>query len=218
MNKKSYLIIAILLLQLSISCKTSIVEKTVPADLPSKFMGEKNPDSLSIGNLQWRQFYKDPQLKNLIDSAVVRNNDLLEAMKNVEASQLLLKKSKWVNVPTLNAEVTGTYTYFSDNSLNGLSTATFLEQNHLEDYTAQGVLSWEADIWGKLKNQKRKALAEYIQTDEVKKAIQTSIVARVAESYFNLLMLDAQLEVAKKTWSLESEQMQLLPYNMNRAR
>lgn len=201
MKNKPFIVLIIILLQLVISCRTPKIEAVMLKDLPHTYRNG-NLDSLSIGNLQWQHFYTDPLLHQLIDSAVLRNNNLLVAVKNVEASQLQLTKSKWVNIPTLNAELTGTYTHFSDNSLNGLSTSSFLEQNHLEDYTTQGILSWEADIWGKLKNQKRKALAEYIQTDEVKKAMQTSIVANVAKGYYNLLMLDAQLEVARKNLEL----------------
>lgn len=206
---KSYILLMAILLQLVASCSTSKITEVTPA-VPDTYRHEISSDSLNIGSLPRDQFYKDPLLNLLIDSAVIRNNNLLVAIKNVEASALQLKKSKWLNVPTLNAEVTGIYTRYSDNSLNGLSTASFLEQNHLEDYTTQGVLSWEADIWGKLKNQKRKALAAYIQTEEARKAVQTALVANVATGYFQLLMLDEQLEVARKNLKLRERTEQII--------
>jgi NodT family efflux transporter outer membrane factor (OMF) lipoprotein len=77
-----------------------------------------------------------------------------------------------------------------------------LGQHHIDDFSAGGTLSWEADIWGKIRSRKKSALASYLQTAEAKKALQTTIVANVAKGYYDLLMLDAQLEIAKKTLAL----------------
>jgi multidrug efflux system outer membrane protein len=73
---------------------------------------------------------------------------------------------------------------------------------HIEDYSAGVSLSWEADIWGKIRNQKKGAYAGYLQSAEVKKALQTNIVANVSKGYYNLLMLDAQLEIARQNLKL----------------
>jgi NodT family efflux transporter outer membrane factor (OMF) lipoprotein len=90
----------------------------------------------------------------------------------------------------------------SENSFTGMNLNQALGKQHIEDYSTGVSLSWEADIWGKIKSQKKVAFASYLQSEEVKKALQTTIVANVSKGYYNLLMLDAQLEIAKKNVQL----------------
>lgn len=184
------------------ACKISKDIEVPKESVPASFRNATSKDTTSIADLEWKQFFKDVSLLKLIDDAVAKNYDLQIAQKNIEAAQWQLKQSKWNNAPELNLQVTGTSTRISDNSLNGLSTNTFLGQHHINDYNAALGLSWEADIWGKMKNQKKEALAKYLQSSEAKKALQTTIVANVAKGYYNLLMMDAQLAIAKKNLTL----------------
>src|SRR5690606_31544496 len=126
---------------------------------------------------------------NLIDSALLRNFDLQIALKNIDAAELILKRAKLGNIPQLNLQINASSNRPSDNSLNGLSTSQFLNTSHIEDYNANLALTWEADIWGKIKKQKEAAYAGYLQSAEVKKAVQTRIVAEVASGFYRLLML-----------------------------
>lgn len=201
-NSVYHKIILSLLMTLVISCKVS-KDVGIPQDaIPEYYRGQATEEAVSIATLKWDEFFQDPLLKSLIDSAVRRNNNLWVARKNIEAAQWQLTQAKWGNVPEFDLTVTGTSTRFSDNSLNGISTDMFLGQRHLEDFLVQGTLSWEADIWGKIRNQKKQALTEYLQTVEARKALQTTLVSMVAKSYYNLLMLDAQLEVARSNYKL----------------
>jgi outer membrane protein, multidrug efflux system len=137
------------------------------------------------------------------------------ALKNIESAQLVVKQSKLGYFPEANLQVGASINRPSDNSLNGLSLSQFLGKSYVEDYSASAVLSWEADIWGKIKNQKARALAEYLQTAEVKKAIQTNLVADVAKGYFNLLMLDAQLAIANKNSLLSDSTLRIIKLQYN---
>jgi NodT family efflux transporter outer membrane factor (OMF) lipoprotein len=92
----------------------------------------------------------------------------------------------------------------------GLSSKQFLGTTHVEDFSANIALSWEADIWGKIKNQRAGALAGYLQTAEAKKAIQTNIVAIVSQGFYNLLMLDAQLSIARKNMALNDSTLSII--------
>jgi multidrug efflux system outer membrane protein len=95
--------------------------------------------------------------------------------------------------------------------LNGLSLSQYdIGSKHIEDYSANLSLSWEADIWGKIHNQNREALAAYLQTIEAKKAIQTNIVASVSQGYYNLLMLDVQLTIAKQNVRLNDSTLRII--------
>ncbi len=192
------------------SCK--VQDTAVPKDaFPAQFRGAgTSVDSTSAADIEWRTFITDPTLQKLIDSALTRNPDLLIAQKSIEAAQLRLGQAKWGNVPELNAQTTAASSRLSDNSLNGLSTSTFLGKHHVEDYNVNLGLSWEADIWGKIRNTKKAALAEFLQSGEAKKALQTTIVANVSRGYYNLLMLDAQLEIARKNVSLADSTLTII--------
>lgn len=168
-------------------------------DLPQSFRNSVATDTTNIADIKWKSFFLEADLVELIDIALAKNSDLQIAEKNITIANLQYKQAKWGNVPQVNAYANATTTRLSENSLNGLSTSQFLGKNHLEDFSAGLNLSWEADIWGKIKNQKKSALAAYMQTTEAKKALQTSVVATVSSGFYDLLMLDAQLEIAKKT-------------------
>ena len=194
--------VAILITTL-ISCSVSKDIETPKDALPENFRNASvSKDTTSIADLEWKNFFTEKDIIKLIDSAVVRNNDLQIATKNIEIAQYRFTQSKWNNVPQINLGVNASTSNPSDNSFTGKNLGQALGQNHINDFTAGATLSWEADIWGKIKNQKKGAYAEYLQSEEVKKALQTTIVADVSKGYYNLLMLDAQLEIAKQTLKL----------------
>lgn len=194
--------VAILITTL-ISCSVSKDIETPKDALPENFRNASvSKDTTSIADLEWKNFFTEKDIIKLIDSAVVRNNDLQIATKNIEIAQYRFTQSKWGNVPQVNLSVTASSSNPSDNSFTGKNLNQALGQKHIDDFSAGATLSWEADIWGKIKNQKKGAYAEYLQSEEVKKALQTNIVANVSKGYYNLLMLDAQLEIARQTLKL----------------
>jgi multidrug efflux system outer membrane protein len=210
MKKYIYGFTGLMLLVLS-ACTVSKDVETPKAALPANFRNEASVgDTTSIADIQWKSFFADATLQKLIDSAIVKNYDLQIAVKNIESSQLLFKRVKWDYIPQLSANVTANTNRPSDNSLNGLSLNQFVGTKHIEDYSANLALSWEADIWGKIKNRQRGALAAYLQTAEAKKAIQTNIVASVSQGYYNLLMLDDQLAIAQKNVILNDSTLRII--------
>lgn len=150
-----------------------------------------------IANIAYKDFFTEPTLKQLIDSAVLRNFDLQFAIKNIESAKQSLKMANAGFLPEVNLQVNASSNRASDNSMNGMSAAMFTGKKHIEDYNANLGLSWEADIWGKIARRKEAALDTYLQTAAAARAVQTQVVASVAQGFFNLLMLDAQLEIAK---------------------
>ena len=179
-------------------------------DVPINFRNITATDTNSIGKLPVKDFFGTPAIQQLIDSALVRNFDLQIAIKNIDAAELILKRAKLGNLPQLNLQVTANSSRPSDNSINGLSTSQFLKTTHIEDYNANLALSWEADIWGKISRQKDAAYAGYLQSAEAKKAVQTRIVTQVASGFYRLLMLDAQLAVAKRNVELNENTLKMI--------
>ncbi|HEY0262174.1 MAG TPA: TolC family protein, partial [Chitinophagales bacterium] len=158
-------------------------------------------------------------LQKLIDSAIVKNSDMRLALKNIESAKLLVKQAKWNYAPNLNVGINAQTNAPSQSTLNGVSLSTFLGKSHLEDFNLNFGLSWEIDIWGKIANQKRGAQASFLQTEEAQKAMQTQLVSMIAKSYYNLLMLDKQIEIAKKNVLLSDTILNILQvqYQMGQA-
>ncbi|MBC7847844.1 MAG: TolC family protein [Flavobacterium sp.] len=199
----SKIVMVTFLITTILSCNVS-KDIEVPKDaFPENFRNAStSSDTTSIGDLEWKNFFTEKDIIQLIDSAVTRNNDLQIATKNIEIAQYRFTQSKWGNVPQVNLSVNASSSNPSDNSFTGMNLNQALGVKHIEDYSAGVSLSWEADIWGKIKNQKKEAYAGYLQSGEVKKALQTTIVANVSKGYYNLLMLDAQLEIARQNLKL----------------
>jgi len=202
-NYITKIVMIAILITTIISCKVSKDIETPKDAFPENFRSASvSKDTTSIGDVEWKNFYTEKDIIQLIDSAVARNNDLQIAVKNIEIAQYRFTQSKWGNVPQVNLNVSASTSNPSDNSFTGKNLGQALGQNHIDDYSAGATLSWEADIWGKIKNQKKGAYASYLQSEEVKKALQTTIVANVSKGYYNLLMLDAQLEIARQNFKL----------------
>lgn len=179
------------------SCKVGKEYQRPTVTLPQQFEPVSFADTNSIADIEWKTFFTDTILQNLIDVGINNNHDLMLAIKRIDISQERVKEAKLLQLPELNFQMTGQYNRPSKNSLGGISTNSFLGQSHVENYQAVATLSWEADIWGKLRRQKEATLATYVQTYEAAKAVQTQLVANIAQGYFNLLMLDKQLEITR---------------------
>lgn len=205
-NRISFLV----LLTALAACKISKNVETPKAALPETFRNAAvTTDTASIADLPLDSFFTDASLQKLLDSAIAKNYDMQVALKNIEASQLLFKQTKWAYLPDARLQISAGSNRPSDNSLNGLSASSFLKTTHIEDFTTSVGLSWEADIWGKIRNRNGRALAEYLQTIEAKNAIQTNLVATVSQGFYNLLMLDAQLSIAEKNLALNDSTLRI---------
>ena len=195
-NKTSGLLLIIVM----ITWGCSVGNKYVAPDpqVPMQYRDATSyADTINVGMLPLHDFFSDQVLLELIDSTIKRNYDLQIAIKNIEVANQLVMQSKQGYWPSVDAQITAGTQKFSNNSFNSALGVT-----HIENFTAGIGLSWEADIWGKVSMRKQVALANYLQTDEVRKAIQTRLVAEVAQGYYNLLSLDEQLKVARRNLEL----------------
>lgn len=191
------------------SCKVGKNYQRPTVAVPKQFNNTSFADTSSIADVPWRSFFTDTTLQNLIDRGIRYNYNLQIAVKRIDIANQQVKQAKVLLLPTLDLQVNGQYDYMSKNSLNGLSTSSFLGARHVEDYNAALNLSWEIDIWGKIRRQKEEVLAQYLQTYEATRAVQTQLVADIAQGYFNLLMLDKQLSIAQMNLSLSDTTLKL---------
>jgi multidrug efflux system outer membrane protein len=202
-NHTTKIVAIVLFITTFISCKVS-KDIEVPKDaFPENFRNASTSnDTASIADMEWKNFFTEKDIIKLIDSAITKNIDLQIATKNIEIAHYRLTQAKWGNIPEASLFVNIGTNRPSENSFNGINLNQALNENHIEDYSAGIGLSWEADIWGKIRNQKKGAFAGYLQSEEVKKALQTTIVSTISKGYYNLLMLDSQLAIARKNLKL----------------
>jgi NodT family efflux transporter outer membrane factor (OMF) lipoprotein len=210
MNRILKIYLMVLTVGILASCKISKDVSTPQVPLPATYRNAVNTDTASIAAIDWTTFFTDTDLRQLLNNAISNNYDMQVALKNIESAKLIVQQTKWSYLPEAGVQVAAGISRPSDNSLNGLTFSQFLGRSYLEDYNAAVTLSWEADIWGKIKNQKAKALAGFLQTTEAKKVIQTNLVSEVAKGYYNLLMLDAQLLIANKNLVLNDSMLRII--------
>jgi len=160
--------------------------------------------------MPWAVFFADTALKALIGDALRHNNDLQAAVKNIDAAELTQRQARLGNVPSVGLGASASDARPSDNSFDHRGVVEAIQQTHLTDYTVAASLSWEADIWGKIRNQKAAALAAYLATDEARKALQTRIINDLSKGYYNLLLLDAQLAIAQRNIALADSTLTLV--------
>ncbi|MDR2237686.1 MAG: efflux transporter outer membrane subunit [Chryseobacterium sp.] len=209
MKRVKNIFLTFILAMASVSCVSKLAYAEPDLQLPEKFQYTATADTASIANLEWKQFFSDPMLQELIERGIKNNYDLQIALKQVAASQEKLKQAKYLQYPDVGFGVSGQISKPSKNSMNGQSLNLFLGQSHVEDYNAAFNLSWEADIWGKIKNQQEVSRMQYLQTYEGSKAVQTQVVAAIAQGYYNLLMLDRQLQIAKSNLELSASTLSI---------
>ena len=143
-------------------------------------------DTMSFGNMPWREVFTDAQLQQLIEKALAQNTDLQKADHNIQKARIGLKVSKLSYLPTLAVAPQGQIASFD----GGKATKT---------YTLPLSLSWELGSWGSLRNKRKKAGVDTLIAASAKQATQTAIVSAVANLYYTLQMLDEQLRTTKET-------------------
>lgn len=150
-------------------------------------------DSLSMADVSWKDMFTDTYLKQYIEEGLQNNLDIRVALQQIAAAEAYMKQGKVGYLPSLNANAQMTHQELSSNSqFGGLFSS-------LDQYELSGSLSWEADIWGKIRSTKRAGEASYLQSVAAHQAVKTQLVSSIATVYYQLLALDAQLEVTKQT-------------------
>ncbi|TVZ15260.1 TolC family protein [Maribacter sp. MAR_2009_72] len=150
-------------------------------------------DSVSIATISWKQLFTDPILQGYIEEGLTNNIDIRQAIQQIMIAEAYLKQGKAGYLPTLNASAQYTHNELSANSQFGG------QFDRLDQYQLSGGLSWEADIWGKIRSNKRANEATYIQSVAAHKAVKSRLVANIASLYYQLLSLDEQIAITELT-------------------
>ncbi|OXB04376.1 efflux transporter outer membrane subunit [Flavobacterium pectinovorum] len=193
-NKYILMVIAATLLS---ACVTKKYERPTTLSTDKLFRDQAAADSTNLANMPWQSVFKDAKLSALIQKGLDQNLNLKNAIENIVQARASLRQSKLAYYPNLNLDANVTRTKQSEAGLNfpaGININTLTTTYKLGLST-----SWEADIWGKLSSTKRAALATYLATDAAKQAVQTQLIADIANNYFLLLSYDKSLEITQQT-------------------
>lgn len=154
-------------------------------------------DTTSLASLSWRELFTDPKLQALIETGLQNNTDLNIARLKVTEAEATLMTSRLAYLPALSFEPSGTLRHVE----GGATT---------KSYDIAASAGWEVDIFGKLTNAKRGAKAALEQSEAYRQAVQTQLVATIANSYYSLLMLDAQLDISERTAAIWNENVRAM--------
>ncbi|KQR67269.1 TolC family protein [Pedobacter sp. Leaf176] len=173
-------------------------------------------DSTNTGKVQWRQFFTDPNLVSLIDTALKNNQELNVTLQEIEIAKNEIKARKGELLPSVGYKVgaglekVGRYTSSGAGDASTDITPGREVPDVLPDYAFGLQANWEADIWHKLRNSKKAAVSRYLSTVEGRNFVITNLVAEVANSYYELLAYDNQLAIVKQTIALQSNALELM--------
>ena len=171
--------------------------ETVPADI----MGDavQSGDTVSLGAMGWRQLFTDPLLQQLIERALQNNTDLQQARLTVLQAQNDLASAQLGGLPVISFDPTGSLTHFNGEAIRS--------------YSVPLTVTWQAGIFGQVATKKRMAKAKRQQLDDYRQAVQTSLAANVASTYYQLVMLDRELQILRETqvvWEESLDAMRVL--------
>ncbi|GAK90970.1 RND efflux system [Nonlabens ulvanivorans] len=176
-------------------CSSRYIRPGLPEVTQELYRTDNLPiDSLSMADLSWKTMFKDSVLQSYIEEGLENNMDVRIAIQQMNAAQAYAKQGNAGFQPTLNVGPNYTRQEFSENSQFGS-----IFSGGLNTYDITANLSWEADIWGKISSNNRATQAAYLQSVAGHQAVKTQLISSIASAYYNLLALDAQLEITKQT-------------------
>lgn len=147
---------------------------------------EETKDTASIATLGWRNLFSDKNLQALIEKGLERNTNLRVAHIRVKAAEAVLMNARLSYLPSV--------VLTPDGSISGTEGA-----KAIKTYNLAASASWEIDLFGKVTNAKREALAALEGSRAYRQAVETQLIATIANSYYMLLMLDRQLIISEQT-------------------
>lgn len=170
-------------------------------------------DSLGLGDLSWRELFTDPTLQTLIEKALAQNTDVRNTDLQIQQVEYALKASRLAFIPSItfsaNGSISKTYDPYNRNSLRG----NF--DGNTKTYGASLTMGWQNVNFFALRNQLKGAKVTVEQIKNARQAVQAGLVANVAKLYYNICMLDEQIELMEQTvanwkiyWDMQARLME----------
>ncbi|MBC2838824.1 TolC family protein [Robiginitalea sp. SC105] len=224
-NNSSIRVLAILAMALALvySCVPARDVREANTDLPARYSGLEG-DTLNAAAVSWKEYFRDPRLQELIDSALVRNQELNIMLRQVEMAQNEIRARKGEYLPFVNlqagAEVEKAARYTRNGALEATTDIREGEEfpEPLTNYSVGAFASWELDVWKKLRNSKKAAVFEYLASAEGRKFMVTRLVSEIADTYYELMALDNQLDIIEKNLEIQENALRIVKLQKQAAR
>lgn len=182
--------------------------------VPEGYNGLK--DSINTAQVKWRDFFKDPYLIALIDTALQKNQELNILLQEVRIANNEVRARKGAYLPFVGfgaaagIERVGTYTSRgASDAADQILPGERVPEN-LPNYMFGVDASWEIDIWKKLRNAKKSAVHRYLSSNEGKNFMVTNLIAEIASLYYELMALDNQLEILKSNIAIQNNALEIV--------
>ena len=172
------------------ACSFAPEYKRPEAGVPAEYRFAQPKEAASIADVPWFEVFKDPTLHDLIRAALANNQDLALAAARVDEARAFVGIAKADFYPQISASADGAYGRPLSKEINPAATTG-------GRYSLSAALSWELDLWGRIRNASDAAMADLLATENGRRAVVLSLVSGVAQTYLNLRSLDLQLEIAK---------------------
>ncbi len=166
-------------------------------------------DSVSMATVSWKEMFPDPQLQEYISEGLQNNIDIRVAVQQIYAAEAYFKQGKAGYLPAINGQASAALHYLSENGPQGAALNS-QEKDYITQYEMSGTLSWEADLWGKIRSNKRALQASFLQTVAAHKAVKTRLIANIASLYFQLLALDEQVAITESTIATREKSLETI--------
>lgn len=196
-------------------CKTpALVQVPQAKTAPSTF--NNSTDTANSGSMQYNSFFKDSYLTSLIDTALKSNQELAITLQEIEIARNEVRIKHGAILPRIEAgggigiEKVGRYTSTGAGDASTEITPGKEVPEWLPDFKTGLFASWEVDIWKKLRNAKKAAYTRYLATAEGRNFVVTNLVAEIANSYYELLALDNQLDIVQQTITLQKNALEIV--------
>lgn len=200
----------------------SAIKRSENKSVPESYNGVK--DSINTANIKWKTFFKDQYLIALIDTALKNNQELNIIMQEINIAKNDVRAKKGAYMPNLEVGLEAGLDKSSRYSIKGANeeandiVAGQKNPSPLSNYIAGANISWEIDIWKKLRNAKKAAVFRYLASMDGKNFMVTHLVAEISNSYYELLALDNQLEILKKNIELYQSSLEIVKLEKSAAR
>ena len=190
------------------------VEKTANTDMPKSYNGSQ--DSTNTAQLNWKDYFTDPDLNAIIDLALENNQELNVTLQEIEIAKSEVRDRKGEYLPYVGLKAGAGVDKVGRYTRNGALEATtdirpdqeFPEP--LSDYMFGIEATWEIDFWKKLRNAKKAAVLRYLSSVEGKNFMVTNLVSEIASSYYELLALDNQLAILDRNIEIQSNALRIV--------
>src|SRR5690606_10453231 len=187
-----------------------IVSQEVKADLPEEYRGDGTADTTNLANIDWKSYFNDPYLGNIIDTALQHNQELLITMQEIEISANEVSARKGEYLPSVGVKLGAGAEKRSENTpLGAMERQVDIREGKenpepMPELGVALVANWEVDIWKKLRNATKSAQLHYLSSIEGKNFMVTNLVAEIARSYYELLTLDEQERIIQQNIKLQT--------------